>query len=323
MLVRLQLLLLALCLSAWAGPFTFITVDHPAASPCPPFTSCPLPGTQLSTINNHGVIMGVYGTGVTGTGTAAFRYDNGAITNYQFPGASTTSNAAINDNGLPAGTVIMDPRTYPQGFIGDTLISYPGSLWTFLFDINSSGQAVGFYALPTPDIRQTFAFVYEHGTFNSVAFPGAQATWVTGINDAGQIVGYYLSMSFATRGFVYDGTQYLTIEYPGSRYSRAAGINSTGQVVGSYEMPGESSDHGFIYSRGIYQALDIPGAFSTWPEDINDAGQIVGRYNIIDRGDFTVHGFLADPATIPEPATILTFAAGIALVLAHFRARKP
>lgn len=65
-----------------------------------------------------------------------------------------------------------------------------------------------------------------------------------------------------------------------------------------------------------FAAVDVPGANETYATGINDAGQIVS----IHRDESGVHGFVATPAAVPEPAGMAPF--GLGLVCAGLARRK-
>ena len=58
-----------------------------------------------------------------------------------------------------------------------------------------------------------------------------------------------------------------------------------------------------------FTTIDFPGAqlFGTTANGINDSGQIVGSFNAATGG----HGFLATPASVPEPPSSFTLATGL------------
>jgi hypothetical protein len=63
--------------------------------------------------------------------------------------------------------------------------------------------------------------------------------------------------------------------------------------------------------------IDIPGLLESGVLSINDAGQIVGTFH--NANGF--HGFLATPASIPEPATWLLLGSGL-IALVFWRRRS-
>ena len=100
----------------------------------------------------------------------------------------------------------------------------------------------------------------------------------------------------------------------GSTSSQALGINNLGDIVGDYFDAGGAM-HGYLDVGGAFTSFDPTGSTATTANGINDNGQIVGFF--VDANDNTV-GFLAN---VPEPATLVVFASGLA-GLALVRRRK-
>jgi uncharacterized membrane protein len=162
----------------------------------------------------------------------------------------------------------------------------------FVFDINNTGQVVGYYNTLWPDPAGTFGFLYDHGVFTTLHHPDAtQGTLALGINDAMQVVGHYSDSLYRSHGFVYDHGVYTTIDRPGSLSTELNGINNAGHIVGASDF----GSHGFVYRDGVFTGLDGPGAQATSLHGINGQGQIVGVYIIsgsvfpflYDQGTFT------------------------------------
>ncbi len=100
----------------------------------------------------------------------------------------------------------------------------------------------------------------------------------------------------------------------GSTSSQALGINNLGDIVGDYFDAGGAM-HGYLDVGGAFTSFDPTGSTATTANGINDNGQIVGFF--VDANDNTI-GFLAN---VPEPATLVVFASGLA-GLALVRRRK-
>jgi probable HAF family extracellular repeat protein len=97
--------------------------------------------------------------------------------------------------------------------------------------INTSGQIVGYYYVPTASNIEHHGFLYEDGTYTTLDHPSAVSqTFATGINASGQIVGYYASNT-GNHGFLYDpnGGAYTTLDDPLATMGTVAyGINASG-----------------------------------------------------------------------------------------------
>jgi probable HAF family extracellular repeat protein len=130
-------------------------------------------------------------------------------------------------------------------------LDVPGSSYAFTsaFGINVSGQIVGEYA----DAVGAHGFLYDQGSFTTVAVPGSHGTHPRGINASGQIVGsYYDDASgppYFPHGFLLDQGGYTTLDVPGSTATSANGINASGQIVGYY-YDAAARLHGFLLDQG-------------------------------------------------------------------------
>jgi hypothetical protein len=165
--------------------------------------------TTGETINNTGVVAGIY-FGTANNAYHAFVRDQlGNITPFDAPGAGTTN---------------------AQG--------------TSVQRINSTGQIAGYYA----DSSTVFhGFLRSpDGTFAIFDAPDAAqtsglGTIATGINSAGQVVGYYLDSSELVHGFFRDQygniTEFDDPDAGGTgafEGTYAFGISNTGVIVGYY-----------------------------------------------------------------------------------------
>ena len=90
-------------------------------------------------------------------------------------------------------------------------------------------------------------------------------------------------------------------------------------MTGYYSLSGMS--YAFVYSDGVYTQLDIPGgAILITADGINDSGVVVGSY----AGPSGGSNFIATPAAVPEPSSLVLALAGAGAValLAADRARR-
>jgi probable HAF family extracellular repeat protein len=201
--------------------------------------------------------------------------------------------------------------------------TFAGDAWTDPRAINNSGQVVGDAMFPHNDQH---AFLYSAGMTNDLGTLGGRRSMAEAINDSGTVVGWaegpstQATLDGWVHAFVYrNGTMTDLTPALGKNYSYALGINSTGAIVGSLGPSVYGPWHAFLLDNG--KATDLnsllpPG--SNWTlvaaTGINDLGQIIGSG--IHEGAYATFlltpaslGDPPDPLHVPEPGSILCFAA--------------
>ncbi len=226
--------------------------------------------------------MGVWTTAnaINGSGQIVGFYENDII------GVAAVGHGFLYSGGTYV--TLDDPSASLQGALEGTLAT----------GINDLGQIVGYYYVDEGNNTNVYSFLYNGGSYVTVADPSANlggpgaGTLANGINDAGQIVGYYFDQTQHAHGFVDNDGTYTTLDDPlGAGGTFVEGINNAGQIVGYYM--GTDGARGFLYSNGIYATIDDPlGVKGTYIQGINDSGQIAGYY--LDTEGLP-HGFVADP----------------------------
>lgn len=253
--------------------------------------------TQLLGINDHQLIAGYDGSGMTVNGV--LHPFNGftltlphSFASENVPGSMQTQVVAIDTKGDTAGFSI-DAANTTHGFLDInghvSTTDLPGTTFNQLLGLNNRGQATGYFqdakGLNHAYVREpTGAFLVLPGD----ALPNSQAT---GIDDAGTVVGFTQPTSTTSDGFIMRGDAIARISYPGSPFTQALGENNQGQIVGTYNDTAGTA-HGFLYQHGTFRTLDVPGATSTVINGINDQGRVVGF--ITDAANNTV-GIVGTP----------------------------
>ncbi len=204
-----------------------------------------------------------------------------------------------------------------------TLLSFPGSLYTYANGINpgatgSKTEIVGGYGAANGDLDQGF-LAHLSGkkavteTYQAVNYPHVPPQQIADdVNDAGQIVGSYNDSSGVTHGYERSGGKFTTLDVPfaGAVGTAAFGINNSEEIVGEWS-DSNGGAHAFTLTGGVYASFDYPDAKYTSATDVNDAGVIVGNY--VDTS-FVVHGYLLSGGTytsIDVPGAAFTNSTGI------------
>lgn len=264
-------------------------------------------------INNYGEVVGWSGRGTDHPGRGFLHTDDGMQEIGAFVG--TTSDA----HGINNGTQIAGEE---NNHVGDNLsflweadtYNYISGVGQFshALAINEMGQVAGVGG----DTDYYAPFIYDENT--GLTWPEASSSyncWIEDINDSGILAGWLVASGWEY-GYPHiwdENGNMITLSTLGGTYGKAMAINNSGQVVGGSDTEG-GDQHAFLWEDELLVDLNdllLDGA--NWElieaRDINSYGQIVG-YGTYDGA---TRGFIMIP--IPEPATILLFAAGMAGVI--------
>jgi probable HAF family extracellular repeat protein len=167
-------------------------------------------------------------------------WDNGVVTKFDVPGATSTVANEINNNGQIVGDY-NDASGAKHGFLLEdgafTTLDAPDSAQTAAAGINERGQIVGIYidagAVLGPDglypPGTVHGFLWDKGRFTTL---DARASGASGINNRGQIVGQYRDSGGRVRGFLLSQGTFTPVEHPGDPPNSIAwSINDRGDIV--------------------------------------------------------------------------------------------
>ncbi len=311
-----------------AASFNFITVNDPnSATDTPPFI-------QLLGINDGGTIVGYTGMGTPNPNRGIILTLPNSFTSLNPNIVITCTTCQVQVFGITnAGTTtdgfFTNAAGITQGFldVGNlataTTIDGPTGATlsnTQLLGLDLNGtEASGFFANAG---GLTQGFTYMGGTSTALPFGtngpvSGDNSMATGVNDSGMVVGFDMPSTTTSNGFLFSAGVYTAIQFPGSVFTQPMGVNDHGEVVGTYTDAGGVM-HGFTYLNGTYVSFDAPGSsMMTTANGINDQGDIVGFF--MNASGATV-GFEAVPT--PEPATLLYFLSGTALMVAGYRSKR-
>ena len=232
-----------------------------------------------------------------------FLLRQGSFSAIDFPGASFTRCAGINDAGEIAG--LYQLRKTQHGFVlrngNFETIDYPAALGTNVWgmgpgsegeDGDGSTDVVGAY-------RQNGIHGFRHNAngYASIDVAGSVNTIAWNVNRKGVIVGGY-DRSGTTHGFLrsVDGVD-TSFDVPGAiaafgfTGTQVRGITSRGVIVGWFTNA--KGTHGYSRSKdGQFTIIDLPGASITQVDGINPSGSVmVGDYFTSD-APTVKHGFM-------------------------------
>jgi probable HAF family extracellular repeat protein len=165
--------------------------------------------------------------------------------------------------------------------------------------INDRGQVVGFYSV---DGLQ-HCFLWESGSFQTIAVPASTATTCYGISNRGQIVGAYSDSGGTLHNFLWDAGTLIDLNVPGVPLA-IGGINDRGQVVGSYRDGGTA--HCFLWENGVLNTINVAGIADALCYDINNRNDISGAFVDSTGGSGSI---LSSGSLIPIQIGLFTIAA--------------
>ncbi len=264
-------------------------------------------------INNAGEIVGNYVT-APDRRDVGYKYSGGDFTTISGPpGSQNFDLLAIND----AGTILGYDYTTNSSFVINGSVTTSFQLPAGIAPpagLTNSGQVLG------NGPNGPYLYDPTNGSFTPLPQFGLGSV-VNSINDSGAFVGTYQAPG-GGRPYIYQNDQFTDLSNP-LGFAVPQAINNNGDIVGSYS---QFPVRGFFYSNGSLTSIEYSNSFPTNTRlyGINDAGQIIGNYE--NENDGSVTGFLADPATIPEPASIgllLISLCALGAVKAYRVARQP
>jgi hypothetical protein len=203
--------------------------------------------TEGRGINNSGTVCGDYASS-DGTNHGFF-LSGGTFTEYNVPGAISTSVLGINDAADFTGSFSYGGGIF-QGYVnvGGTITSFsvPGALLTLAYDINNNKKlVVGYYIDSSGTVHGYYRD--KNGALHfPIDPPGSVATILFGVNNRDWVVGRYADSSGVTHGlFFVPPNKFFTFDYPGSTLTSLNGISQQGFICGRYN-DASGIAHGFI-----------------------------------------------------------------------------
>lgn len=230
---------------------------------------------ELNSFNNQYQITGT--AHYSGNVTRAFIYENGDIQLLPLPvGYTSTSAAAINDNGSICGLIIQTEGSVEHAFIYQSgafnILGTFGGNFSAANDINSADIVVGGAALSNDYVN---AFLYD-GTLNDIGNLGGPYCTATSVNNFNTVVGWCQMPWGYNNAFVYKNGSMTNLGTSGGfDISQATDINNLGQVT----ITADNGAYKWEDGAGFMQLPQYPGANFHEALAINNNGLIAGRIN--------------------------------------------
>jgi hypothetical protein len=203
--------------------------------------------TEGRGINNSRTVCGDYAT--SDGNNHGFFLSGGTFTEYDVPGAVSTSVLGINDVADFTGSFSYGSGIF-QGFVsvGGTLTSFsvPGALLTLAYEINNNKKLVVGYYIDASGIVHGY-YRDKNGALHFPIDPsGSVGTVLFGVNNRNWVVSRYADSSGATHGlFFVPPNNFFTFDYPGSTFTSLNGISSQLVICGRY-TDASGIAHGFL-----------------------------------------------------------------------------
>lgn len=244
-------------------------------------------------------------------GSVPLALAQGTYTQIDYPGASNTSLAGIDNAGEIVGSFVGTTGRYQPSFVLSggvySKIAYPGVGITIVRSINDAGQVVGYTVSDGNQSIEGFIYDIATATFATVSYPGQGAegrTYPYFINDSGTIVGWFSDpkSSFA---FQLTGSTYTAVLPPNAHYSYPFGLTSSGEIFGITKtecftfLDGEYKGHPcLIYHDSYLTIADVSPSGTAFVGTAAEEGSGQTYAFVSQDGEFSVLNFPGSSITV-------------------------
>lgn len=209
---------------------------------------------------------------------------------FAVPGATSSFLYDINNSGTMVGYASSADAAQSFVFSGGafTWLSGPaGSLNTQALGLSDTGVVVGAYADSRVDdgsgnlvFGPSKGFVFEAGSYSSLALTGYDETVVRAISPNGRYLTGYASNASTWDGWVLDRSSGSLTVISSGLLVIAQGVTDAGTVVGSriwQAAPATPTQReAFRYEGGVYTGFQLDGQVDTRARGLADSGLLAG-----------------------------------------------
>lgn len=305
---------LALC----AALACLIQAPALAATPSYTITGIGLGGNSSVAydINNNGLVVG-------GSGSHAFQYGGGLVTDIGAVVGGSNTALKVNDGGQVLISQGGGAYSIYSGGVVTSVGAVAGSNPYTLNGMNNTGRLVGTVNLSPESCNIDYcdpaidhAFAYSNGVMTDLGTlsGGSGSSFANSINNVGHVAGESTTSGGSQHAFLYSDGVMSDLGTLGGSYSTAYGINDLGKVVGVSDGPmGYGVTQAFLYSDGIMTGLGTLGGSYSGATDINNGGQVVGYSYTAS----TEHAFLYGNGVMTDLNSLLSPSSGWTLNRAY------
>ena len=246
------------------------------------FPAFPFGTGQGFGINDAGDAVG---TAQNASGSHAFIYAGGVMTDLGTLGGSDSQAFAVNSSEQIAGDSQLNSGLHhPFAYSGTTMtdLTPSASYAGYANGINSAGAEVG-TLLSGNGGTTANAFLYSGGTVSSIGTLGGAHSSAFGINDSGQIAGGADTAHGVYHAFVATTGVLTDLGTLGGNSSIAYAINSNGELAGAAQAA-SGAYHAFLYSGGAMHDLGTLGGSASYAYALNTLGLVVGESQTVGGG---------------------------------------